>query len=182
MSKKTIISDDNRRAFEEAVRGVKKLHHTKIRLKKIDTPVKRQPAQVDKDEIILDEKRDLPFVRGEQTISYKHESLPHKTLRKLKKGQYNIDAVLDLHGMTVDDARAAVSKFLDECLEHDMHIVLIVHGKGHHSSSPILKNKLNNWLRGLDFILAFCSANTSHGNRGAVYVLLKKNTEENRRG
>jgi DNA-nicking Smr family endonuclease len=51
-----------------------------------------------------------------------------------------------------------------------------VHGKGNGSwqKQPVLKNKLNQWLRQRDEVLAFCSARPCDGGTGAIYVLLKK--------
>ena len=96
----------------------------------------------------------------------------------MRKGQYNVEAILDLHGMTVAKANAEVDRFLQQCLHQGIRIVLIIHGKGHHSQEPILKNKLNHWLRSIDGVLAFCSAAKEHGSRGASYVLLKRKTGE----
>ena len=54
--------------------------------------------------------------------------------------------------------------------------VRIVHGKGLSSEGklPVLKVKVNSWLRQKDDVLAFCSARPQDGGTGAVYVLLKK--------
>jgi DNA-nicking Smr family endonuclease len=51
----------------------------------------------------------------------------------------------------------------------------IVHGKGNGSwqKQPVLKVKLNHWLRQRDEVLAFCSARGNDGGTGAVYVLIK---------
>ena len=38
----------------------------------------------------------------------------------------------------------------------------------------ILKNKLNNWLRQVDEIIAFCSAVAKDGGQGALYLLLRR--------
>lgn len=52
----------------------------------------------------------------------------------------------------------------------------IVHGKGNGSRhrGPVLKQKLNYWLRQRDEVLAFCSARPVDGGTGAVYVLLRR--------
>jgi len=39
---------------------------------------------------------------------------------------------------------------------------------------PVLKIKVNSWLRQKAQVLAFCSARPQDGDTGAVYVLLKK--------
>ncbi len=51
-----------------------------------------------------------------------------------------------------------------------------MHGKGHGSlhKLPVLKTKVQGWLRQRDEVLAFCSARPVDGGTGAVYVLLKK--------
>ncbi|RMD71241.1 MAG: DNA mismatch repair protein MutS, partial [Gammaproteobacteria bacterium] len=53
--------------------------------------------------------------------------------------------------------------------------VRIVHGKGRRSArQPVLKQKVNGWLRARDEVLAFCSARPHHGGTGALYVLLRR--------
>ena len=96
----------------------------------------------------------------------------NKILRKLSKGQYTIEAKLDLHGMTVAQARAAVTEFIGFHHQHGERVLLIIHGKGYQGRMPKLKNALNQWLRQAAPVLAFCSAMPGDGNRGAVYVLL----------
>jgi DNA-nicking Smr family endonuclease len=51
----------------------------------------------------------------------------------------------------------------------------IIHGKGYGSyqKQPVLKAKLNSWLRQHEHVQAFCSARASDGGTGAVYVLIK---------
>ncbi len=180
MSKKPKISQEDLDLFQEAVKGTKPLS---VREKR--EPVKLKPTRRIRKPEVFDESLNLseadyqPEVNSEEFISFKQDSLPQKSLRKLRKGQYNVDAILDLHGMTVEKALTAVDRFLQECLHNQVHVALIIHGKGHHSQMPILKNKLNLWLRKLDVVLAFCSAAPRHGSRGAVYVLLKRTLEEN---
>src|SRR5205085_11200856 len=129
---------------------------------------------LEKSSLHLNESLDLDPVQGEEFISYKHSSISNKTLSNLRKGQYTIEATLDLHGLFVEKAKDAVDDFLQQCLHDKVRVVLIIHGKGHHSGMPILKNKLNHWLRELPSVLAFCSAARGHGSRGAIYVLLKR--------
>ncbi|MEZ5671388.1 MAG: Smr/MutS family protein [Thiotrichaceae bacterium] len=90
-------------------------------------------------------------------------------------GQFSISAELDLHGLIVSQAREAVVDFLHYCRDRSLRCVRIVHGKGYGSwqKQPILKGKLNHWLRQRDEVLAFCPARGVDGGTGAVYVLLK---------
>ncbi len=179
MVKKRHISDTDIAAFHQAVAGTKPLVQNKVRLAKktksaLAVPTKQQP----KDSFDFSDGSEIAAVGSEEFIAYKQSGISDKTLRKLRKGQYNVEAILDLHGMSVEQARKAVGQFLQQCLQEKLRIVLIIHGKGQQSGMPILKNKLNHWLREINVVLAFCSANPSHGSRGAMYVLLKCTTEE----
>jgi DNA-nicking Smr family endonuclease len=173
MTKKNKITERELALFHQAVPGVKPITTTKILLNKHSTSTIRNPVKHKEPSFSLNDTGGLDTVVGDEFITYKQSGISHKNLNKLRKGHYQIEATLDLHGMTVDEAKIAVLAFLNESLNAEKRVVLIVHGKGRHSQAPILKNKLNQWLRSTDQILAFCSAAPIHGSRGAVYVLLK---------
>lgn len=178
MSKKPKISQEDIAAFYQAVKGTKPLQQKQIRIPRPTQLTKnRKPIIVEHESIYLNETLSQPLVKGEEFISFKQNGIASKILRKLSKGQYNIEAILDLHGMTIEEAKLAVEKFIGHCLHEKIRVVLIIHGKGLGSKAPILKNKLNLWLR-TDCVLAFCSAAPSHGNRGAIYVLLRRDKQE----
>ena len=63
-------------------------------------------------------------------LSYQRPGVQHGVFRKLRLGKYAIDARLDLHRLSVEQARAAVYQFVRDCLQHDIRWVLITHGKG----------------------------------------------------
>lgn len=109
-------------------------------------------------------------------LFFSRPGLQHSVVKKLRRGQFSSSAVLDLHGMVVTEARQALVEFIHESRKHNARYVRIVHGKGYGSSNrqPILKNRLNNWLRQIDDVLAFCSAQPRDGGTGAVYLLLKR--------
>jgi DNA-nicking Smr family endonuclease len=179
VSKKSTISPEELALFHQAMHDVKPLAHKKQKVKLATSKHKQITIETKDDESFpFKETFDLLPVDKEDLISYKQIGVPDKTLRKLRKGKYNVDAILDLHGLSVEKAKVAIQDFLLECIHREIEVALIIHGKGRHSEIPILKNKLNQWLRGIDLILAFCSAASSQGNRGAVYVLLKRKKEE----
>lgn len=106
-------------------------------------------------------------------LSFLRPGVQLTQFRKMRKGFYAIRNELDLHGMTTDEARQHLALFLQECRLRGERCVRIIHGKGYHSRNqqPILKSKLNLWLRQCDDVMAFCSAPTAGGGTGAVYVL-----------
>jgi DNA-nicking Smr family endonuclease len=175
MRKKHDIDPEDIDAFLKAVKGTKVLvKKEKIRLSPPTPPLRKPTKNKLEKSVTFQDNLDIPAVQGEELITYKQSSVSNKILRKLRKGQYNVEAMLDLHGMTVEEAKIAIESFLQQCLQLSLRVVLIIHGKGHHSDMPILKNKLNQWLRETNKVLAFCSAAQSHGSRGATYVLLKR--------
>jgi DNA-nicking Smr family endonuclease len=111
---------------------------------------------------------------GEELL-YRQPGLPPSVLRKLRRGQWSVQASLDLHGMTVPVAKDALSNFLRASRLTGRRCVLIIHGKGNgsHQRQPVLKGKVNLWLQQWNNVLAFCSARAVDGGTGAVYVLLR---------
>lgn len=97
--------------------------------------------------------------------------------RRLHRGEYSIQAHIDLHGLRVADARDAVDDFLRESLTTGKRAVLIVHGRGLSSPDrPVLKSKVREWLTSgvwRKWVLAFTSARPCDGGAGATYVLLR---------
>ena len=98
--------------------------------------------------------------------------------RRLHRGDYSIQAFVDLHGLLVEDAKEVFEKFLKWAVTTSKTGVLIIHGRGLSSpSEPILKNKVIEWLtRGpwRKWVVAYLSARKCDGGAGATYVLLRQ--------
>lgn len=108
-------------------------------------------------------------------LSFQRPGVQHGVFRKLRLGQYQIDARLDLHRMTVEQARQAILQFFKDCLEMDVRCGLITHGKGEGRTEPAkLKSCAATWLPQIEEVLAFHSAQKHHGGTGATYVLIRK--------
>ncbi|MER2519220.1 MAG: Smr/MutS family protein [Bdellovibrionales bacterium] len=123
-----------------------------------------------------------PDVRAAIPISHaqrkpRSERIFGKTLeRKFKSGDVLIDATLDLHGMTQDQAYASLQKFMETRVLHRSRILLIVTGKGPNLRG-VLRASLPNWLYESRFaknILSIRQAAPKHGQNGAFYIILKK--------
>ncbi len=100
------------------------------------------------------------------------------TMRKLKAGEFTIQAHLDLHGHTKPAAEQALQSFIANGHALGYRLVLIIHGRGLKSSGgPVLKEYLVRRLTTgslSHLVLAFCSARPCDGGTGALYVLLKR--------
>ena len=113
-------------------------------------------------------------VEAGEELSYLRPGVTPAVLRKLRRGGYAVQAEMDLHGLTSNEARTALREFMAECLTLDLRCVRIIHGKGLRSGDrgPVLKTSVNRWLRQWNEVLAFCSAPRRDGGTGAIYVLI----------
>lgn len=171
--------DDEGALFRRTVQGTRRLDQDRLGPFRRRIPPVPQQRERDAREVIASLLSDGPETMEVETgeeLWFSRPGLSHTTLRKLRRGQYAIEAELDLHGQTVEEAREQVASFLRETSDEGRRCVRIVHGKGLSSLAriPILKNKVNGWLRQKEEVLAFCSARPADGGTGAVYVLLRR--------
>lgn len=175
-SSNTENSDEDSALFREAMRDViplpssGRVTHRRRAPKPIPRPIVETPITQD----TLSDHISLEIQEGSEW-SYLRPGIPRQTLRKLRRGHWKIQAELDLHGMTRDQARYALVAFLDECGKYKVRCVCIIHGRGLSSKNqePVLKSRIGSWLTQRDDVLAFCQANPEQGGSGAVLVLLK---------
>ncbi len=112
-------------------------------------------------------------------LTYQRPGVQHGVFKNLRTGKYIIDARLDLHRLTVEQARKNIFQFVQDCMETDVRCALITHGKGEGRKTPaLLKSCVAHWLPQFDEVLAFHSAQKQHGSYGATYVLLKKSDKK----
>jgi len=102
-----------------------------------------------------------------------------KTVLKLRKGKFNIDRRIDLHGFNLKEARENLLDFLIAAQSSGCRCVLIVTGRGMGQKGGMGKIKMSvpKWFNSDDFrplILAFSKAIPKHGGEGALYVLMRK--------
>jgi DNA-nicking Smr family endonuclease len=110
---------------------------------------------------------------AEQT--FLRRGLPPDILRKLRRGQWSVQAEIDLHGHTIDEAHDALSDFIVEARQRGYRCVRAIHGKGLTSPNrePVLKGRVRRWLAHWDEVLAYCEAPPHAGGGGAVLILLR---------
>lgn len=123
-------------------------------------------------------------------IEYKQDGVQQGVYKNLRLGKYQIDSTLNITQMKFDDARVALYNTIKDCHERGVRTLLIQHGLGLQSKPfpAFLKSYVNQWLRQIDMVIAFHSAQKHHGGLKSVYVLIKKhpnqkliNRERNRR-
>lgn len=115
------------------------------------------------------------LLESDENLSYTRIGVGIDVAKRLRKGEWVIQAQLDLHGMRRDQARDNLGEFLRKCLRSGFRCVRIIHGKGLGSinKEPVLKNKVRNWLIQKDEVIAFSQATAADGGSGALIVLLR---------
>ena len=125
--------------FKRQVRDVTPLPDANLKLHELEkpAPIARQREMDDEAvlwESISDEMDVERFLETDDKLSYRRNGVGVEALKKLRKGQWVIQAQIDLHGLRSDEARTAVGEFLRSSVKHDIRCVRIIHGKG--LSSP----------------------------------------------
>jgi len=168
--------------FLEEMQGVEKLTQDKISSHTIYTPAqqsldyRRNAAEKHskKYENFLTDG-EVEQVEPQEILSFKISGIQPNVFKNLKNAKYRFDYHLDLHRMSVKQARNAVFKLISSAEVEDFRCFLITHGKGERSENPAkLKSYVNHWLKQIEQVVAFHSALSKHGGTGSVYVLLKK--------
>lgn len=174
-----MANEDDQSLWEKAMFGTKPLKNRKpLRIdkatenkkpekRKIENPphITPPPLQAHKKEIITGylQAGDMSHVDG-------------SVAKKLKDGEYPIDARLDLHGRTQDEAFELLRYFTSTSYSMGKRCMLVITGKGIQGQG-VLREQLPRWLSSpslREYILAFTAATAQHGGDGAFYVLLRK--------
>ena len=109
-------------------------------------------------------------------LSFRRPGVQDEVLTRLRRGQWAIQAQIDLHGLRRDEARDALAAFVRQSLQRGQRCVRVVHGKGLGSPGrePVLKAKVQRWLAQCAEVLAFTQAAAPQGGAGALIVLLER--------
>ncbi|HUQ09555.1 MAG TPA: Smr/MutS family protein [Steroidobacteraceae bacterium] len=180
MSGKRVPEADEAEAqvFREAVSDVKPLPQRK----RVPPAPRKPPARArftaaDRAMVLVESLQgfgESEILDSGDEISFRRDGIQDRVMRRLKRGEYRVEDVCDLHGLRVDEAKAALREFLAEALARQLTCVRIIHGKGNGSGNrgPVLKTAVNMILRKTGPVLAFTSARRVDGGTGAINVLL----------
>ena len=118
---------------------------------------------------------DDALIDGLNEASFSRPGLGRDVLRKLRRGQWAVQAELDLHGATRASAKLMLEAFMRRCETDGARCVRVVHGKGLGSPrrEPVLRGLTRRWLARHPRVLAYCEAPPAKGGAGAVLVLLR---------
>jgi DNA-nicking Smr family endonuclease len=119
-----------------------------------------------------------PAKRAEPALEHgRAAGVDRRSAERLKRGQLPVEARLDLHGHSQDQAHAALDHFLRDSQARGLRCVLVITGKGTtKETGGVLRAQVPRWLNepaNRARVLAFDYAH-KHGGLGALYVMLRR--------
>ena len=142
-----------------------------------------------------------PFEIGDNVEGHtaRHDTLPglpeqlasapvkmdKKAYGRLKRGKLQPEGRIDLHGMTLDRAKPALTSFIMQSYARDRRLVLVITGKGKRTEDTgpipvrpgVLRHNVPRWLQSpplSQVVLQVTEAHARHGGGGAFYVYLRR--------
>jgi len=110
-----------------------------------------------------------------------HRTLDGSWDKKLRSGSVDPDRVLDLHGMNLDTAWAAIDRSLDQAIARGDRLILLITGHHRPGEPPVQRGRIraavHDWLaasRHADDIAAVRGAHRRHGGGGSLYLVLRR--------
>lgn len=111
--------------------------------------------------------------------------MDRKAFTQMKRGKLRPEGKLDLHGLTLDRAHPALTRFILSAQSQGKRLVLVVTGKGKHRDDDgpipvrfgVLRHQVPQWLSMpplSSVVLQVSQANVRHGGGGAYYVYLRR--------
>jgi len=177
-------SKDDRALFEEAMADVERISRNICAEPNTPTYTMSDPDSTDDSEALLHLENLVETGAGfvvADTAEYVEGigyNVNREVAKRLHKGEFSVQGHIDLHGLTVENARTVFEQFLKVSIAAGKRMVLIVHGRGLSSpAAPILKSKVIEWLTTgpwRKWVMAFTSARLCDGGTGATYVLLRR--------
>ena len=182
--RKRALSEEERELWHSVAKQTKPLRRKRIVKAAVDYPAPPAPEAAAKPIAAK------PRVRSAATPPIKPVSPPpapalaplgRRERSQLSRGKKDIDARLDLHGMTQTRAHHALQAFLHRCHYDGCTFVLVITGKGRtvgpESERGILRRQVPLWLglpefRG--FVVGYEQAGIGHGGEGAIYVRIRR--------
>lgn len=177
---------DDFAAFREQMADVKPIDNNDVVPPKKAKPTAAQEARRQAAERQLEDDINylsmefVDLVAPEDLVEFRRDGVQHGVFKRLKRGDYGIEASLDLHHHSLRQAREALFNFIQLCHRRGVRSAIVVHGMGRHSKPhpALLKSYVVKWLKQLEPVMAFNSAQRHHGGAGSVYVMLRKNAEQ----
>jgi DNA-nicking Smr family endonuclease len=173
--RKRPLSEEERALWESVAKQVKPLRKhraAKAQASQVETQAVAKPAVPPKPI----PARAVPAPKSPPPLA----PLGRRERSKLSRGKQEIDARLDLHGMTQTRAHRVLFSFLQRAHSDGCSFVLVITGKGKAGSDGergVLRRQVPHWLSLPEFralVVGFEEAHVGHGGEGALYVRVRR--------
>jgi DNA-nicking Smr family endonuclease len=177
--RKRSLSEEERSLWESVARQIKPLRKKPRAAKPeiVEAPAVPKPGVTPK---LLASGKMLRGPKPEAQAAPSLAPLGRRERSQLSRGKKQIDARLDLHGMTQTRAHHELSGFLRRAHHDGLTFVLIITGKGKigaESERGVLRRQVPHWLSLPEFrslVVGFEEAHIGHGGEGALYVRIRR--------
>ncbi len=172
MSTKGLPPGDNENSiWDMFIQNIKPIKNDDVQIDK-KAPPKKPPKS-------KKQSTPSPSSTVSNSVDKQAPKLDGRCKTKLEKGKIPVEAVLDLHGMTKNDAFDALARFITSGFHSQKRCILVITGKGSRSSDGVgvLKSQLPTWITTppLDhYVLDHAPAVQKHGGGGAFYIYLRR--------
>ncbi|MEY9402406.1 DNA-nicking Smr family endonuclease [Bradyrhizobium japonicum] len=173
------LSEEERALWDAVAKQVKPLR--KHRVAKTHGPPRTEPSPAAPVTRSAPSPRPIaaaPAVRVVKPAMPPLAPLGKRERTKLSRGRSEIEARLDLHGMTQIRAHRALTGFLHRAHDDGLTFVLVITGKGRSGGeSGVLRRQVPEWLSLPEFrafVVGFEEAHIGHGGEGALYVRIRR--------
>ncbi len=177
--------EDDAQLYRQALQGVQPLPYSPVAPPR---PIQRDPRQLrllrqhasQESSPILqlsDAEAHHQPLYGDDPVLHVRAGLQHQRLKRLQQGlplsERPAGPALDLHGLSVDQARSALFEWIRQLKAEGSIQALLITGKGKPGQPATLKSHAVCWLKQMHEVIAFCSAQAADGGRGALYILIR---------
>jgi len=186
------LNDDDLELWRRVTDRTEKLDLKSLFTPEIDAPAPAAPAIRKSKNLLLGKPQgkakprahnlapSLPDQMGQAPVQ-----MDKKSFTRLKRGKLKPEGRIDLHGMTLDRAHPALTRFILSSHKNGKRLVLVITGKGKQrdEGGPIpvrygvLRHQVPQWLSMAPLssaVLQVTQAHVSHGGGGAYYVYLRR--------
>jgi DNA-nicking Smr family endonuclease len=174
------LSEEERALWESVARQIKPLRKTS-RAKSVASAVASEPPPTVKAAATPRPVHPVQAPKPSKPAGPPLAPLGRRERAKLSRGRNEIDARLDLHGMTQVRAHRALFEFLQHAHHDGLTFVLVITGKGKagaaESERGVLRRQVPHWLSLPEFrslVVGFEEAHIGHGGEGALYVRIRR--------
>jgi DNA-nicking Smr family endonuclease len=169
--------------FTEAMSGVRRMDWNGLANEGMEPPTPKSAPDQEESEVeclrrLVEDGQGFRVSNTPEYMEGVGYPAPPEITRRLHRGDFAVQGHVDLHGLSVEEAREVFDAFMKQAVLTDKRAVLIIHGRGLSSpAEPVLKTKVAQWLSTgywRKWVVAFTSARLCDGGSGASYVLLRQ--------